>query len=55
MRLWVIDGAKALRKAIVQTFGARALIQRCQEHYADFRVMPTFGCRPAVNALARSA
>jgi transposase-like protein len=32
MRLWVIDGAKALRKAIVQTFGARALIQRCQEH-----------------------
>lgn len=32
MRLWVIDGGKALRKAIVQTFGAAALIQRCQEH-----------------------
>jgi transposase-like protein len=32
MRLWVIDGGKALRKAIVQTFGATALIQRCQEH-----------------------
>jgi transposase-like protein len=32
MRLWVIDGGKALRKAIVQTFGRRALIQRCQEH-----------------------
>lgn len=32
MRLWVIDGGKALRKAIVETFGARALIQRCQEH-----------------------
>lgn len=32
MRLWVIDGGKALRKAIVQTFGERALIQRCQEH-----------------------
>ena len=31
MRLWVIDGGKALRKAIVQTFGATALIQRCQE------------------------
>jgi putative transposase len=31
-RLWVIDGGKALRKAIVQTFGASALIQRCQEH-----------------------
>jgi putative transposase len=32
MRLWVIDGGKALRKAIVQTFGRCALIQRCQEH-----------------------
>jgi transposase-like protein len=32
MRLWVIDGGKALRKAIVQTFGVTALIQRCQEH-----------------------
>jgi putative transposase len=32
MRLWVIDGGKALRKAIVQTFGTTALIQRCQEH-----------------------
>jgi transposase-like protein len=32
MRLWVVDGGKALRKAIVQTFGATALIQRCQEH-----------------------
>jgi len=32
MRLWVIDGGKALRKAIAQTFGALALIQRCQEH-----------------------
>lgn len=31
-RLWVIDGGKALRKAIVECFGARALIQRCQEH-----------------------
>ena len=32
MRLWVIDGGKALRKAIVQTFGETALVQRCQEH-----------------------
>ena len=31
-RLWVIDGGKALRRAIVDCFGARALIQRCQEH-----------------------
>ena len=32
MRLWVIDGGKALRKAIVETFGVTALVQRCQEH-----------------------
>jgi transposase-like protein len=31
-RLWVIDGGKALRKAIVTTFGAKAMIQRCQVH-----------------------
>ena len=31
-RLWVIDGGKALRKAIVETFGTTALVQRCQEH-----------------------
>jgi hypothetical protein len=31
-RLWVIDGGKALRRAILETFGACALIQRCQEH-----------------------
>jgi putative transposase len=32
MRLWAIDGGKALRKAIVATFGTKALIQRCQVH-----------------------
>jgi transposase-like protein len=31
-RLWVIDGGKALRRAIVDCFGALALVQRCQEH-----------------------
>jgi putative transposase len=30
--LIVIDGAKALHKAVVAVFGARALIQRCREH-----------------------
>jgi putative transposase len=30
--LFVIDGAKALRKAVDDTFGPRALIQRCREH-----------------------
>jgi transposase-like protein len=31
-RLYVVDGAKALHKAINDTFGAMALIQRCQVH-----------------------
>lgn len=31
-RLWMIDGGKALRRAIVNRFGSSALIQRCQEH-----------------------
>ena len=31
-RLWVIDGAKALRRAITETFGDCALVQRCHEH-----------------------
>lgn len=30
--LFVIDGSKALRKAIKNTFGRRALVQRCQVH-----------------------
>jgi transposase-like protein len=30
--LFVIDGSKALRKAIRDRFGARGLVQRCQEH-----------------------
>jgi transposase-like protein len=32
LRLWVIDGGKALRRAIVECFGVNAFIQRCQEH-----------------------
>lgn len=30
--LFVLDGAKALKKAVVSRFGARALIQRCRVH-----------------------
>jgi putative transposase len=30
--LVVIDGAKALRRAVLDTFGERALVQRCQAH-----------------------
>jgi hypothetical protein len=57
-RLWVIDGGKALRRAIVDCFGALALVQRCQEHYADLSVMPTWCSRPSVHVAqvqARSA
>lgn len=31
-RLWIIDGGKALRRGILEVFGASALVQRCQEH-----------------------
>jgi transposase-like protein len=31
-RLWLIDGGKALRRAITEIFGETALVQRCQEH-----------------------
>jgi len=30
--LWVIDGSKALRKAIGDVMGEAALVQRCQVH-----------------------
>ena len=33
-RLFIIDGAKALTKAIRRTFGAAEAIQRCQVHEA---------------------
>ena len=33
-RLFIIDGAKALSKAIRRTFGRTAAIQRCQVHIA---------------------
>ena len=28
----VIDGAKPLRKAVVEIFGERAFVRRCHEH-----------------------
>ena len=39
--LAVLDGSKALRKAVVKVFGERALIQRCTLHYAEQRIMPS--------------
>ena len=50
-RLFIIDGSKALRKAIRRTFGRHTPIQRCQVHYADLRIMPTCGANPAWEAV----
>jgi hypothetical protein len=40
-RLFIIDGSKALSKAIRRTFGRHTPIQRCQLQHADFQIMPT--------------
>jgi putative transposase len=34
-----LDGSKALRKAVVDVLD-HPVIQRCQLHYADLRIMP---------------
>jgi len=39
--LFVLDGGKALRRAIKDVFGEAALVHRCHRHYADPAVMPT--------------
>ena len=39
--LCVVDGGKGIRKALVDVLGDLAVIQRCQLHYADLRIMPT--------------
>jgi transposase-like protein len=50
-RLFIIDGAKALSKAIRRTFGRAAAIQRCQIHYAELGIMPTSAAKPAWEAV----
>jgi transposase-like protein len=42
-RLFIIDGSKALSKAIRRTFGRHTPIQRCQIQHAGFQIMPTNG------------
>jgi hypothetical protein len=44
--LFVIDGSKALRKAIRQVFGNDVPVQRCVQHYPDLRVIPTRSREP---------
>jgi transposase-like protein len=50
-RLFIIDGSKALAKAIRRSFGHHTPIQRCQIHYADLRIMPISVAKPAWEAL----
>ena len=50
-RLFIIDGAKALSKAIRRTFGRDTAIQRCQIHYAKLRIVPTSAAKPAWEAV----
>ena len=38
--LFIIDGSKALRKAIRHVFGNDVPVQRCVQHYPDVRVTP---------------
>jgi putative transposase len=52
-----LDGAKALRKAVLDVLD-HPVIQRCQLHYADVRIMPTLMLDPLRDrgfGLARSA
>ena len=46
-RLFIIDGSKALAKAIRRSFGRHTPIQRCQIHYAEFRIMPITAAKSA--------
>jgi hypothetical protein len=52
-RLFIIDGSKALSKAIRCTFGRHTPIQRCQIQHADIRIMPTSGWMPRSRGGAR--
>ena len=48
--LAVLDGAKALSRAVKDVFD-KPLIQRCQQHYADLGIMPTWRREPLVAAV----
>jgi transposase-like protein len=52
-----LDGSKALRRAVLDVLD-HPVIQRCQLHYADVRIMPTLMLDPLRDrgfGLARSA
>jgi putative transposase len=55
--LVVLDGSKALRRAVLDVFD-RPVLGRCQLHYADVGIMPMLVVNPlvvGVNGLLRSA
>ena len=55
--LVVLDGSKALRRAVLDVFD-RPVLGRCQLHYADLRIMPMLSWNSlvvGVSGLARSA
>ena len=47
--LAILDGAKALSKAVTEVFD-KPVIHRCQQHYADLGIMPTWPVKPLVAA-----
>ena len=48
--LFVIDGAAGLRRAISDVFGSRGVVQRCQVHYPDVRIMPISALTPPLES-----
>ena len=52
--LFVIDGAPGLRRAITDVFGSLGVVQRCQVHYADVRIMPISVLTPPLGADSES-
>jgi putative transposase len=48
--LFVVDGGKAIAKAVDDVYGTLAVTQRCRLHYADLRIMPTSCRKPLLGA-----
>ena len=44
--LFVIDGGKAIRKAIRKVFGELGVVGRCQVHHAEYRIMSSWAPTP---------
>jgi hypothetical protein len=42
--LFVVDGGKAIAKAVDDVYGTLALTQRCRRHYEERRIMWMLAC-----------